>query len=229
MKKFKSVSTIFLSGLLLVASITSTYGADVQQASQVFDAQQIELEIAKARQQPLYTDKNTKGTKMKKTAKTAASSGATTFATVASGSYGTYPTRKGVILVTEDKYKGLLPTGHAGIIYTSTSIVESLSNGVTTGPNDWKTSKNTCYGVTVKSTTAAQDSAAANWCYKQIGKPYNYNYLNSSTRKSFYCSQLVYAAFLDNFGINLDTNSFLQAVHPIELVNTSQTSLIYQK
>ena len=54
---------------------------------------------------------------------------------------GTYPTRYGVILVTADKYKGLIPTGHAGIIWTSSTIVESLSNGVTTGPNDWNTSK----------------------------------------------------------------------------------------
>lgn len=41
---------------------------------------------------------------------------------------GTYPTRYGVILVTADKYKGLIPTGHAGIIWTSSTIVESLSN-----------------------------------------------------------------------------------------------------
>jgi len=51
--------------------------------------------------------------------------------------FGQYPTRKGVILVTGDKYKGLIPTGHAAIIYTSEVLVESLSQGVTTGRNDW--------------------------------------------------------------------------------------------
>lgn len=97
---------------------------------------------------------------------------------------GTYPTRYGVILVTADKYKGLIPTGHAGIIWTSSTIVESLSNGVTTGPNDWNTSKTSCYGISVKGTTVDEDNEASNWCYRQLGKPYNYNYFNVSTRKN---------------------------------------------
>lgn len=142
---------------------------------------------------------------------------------------GNYPTRKGVILVTDDKYKGLLPLGHAAIIYSSTTVVESTLNGVTTGPNNWSTSKQTCSGVTVIGTTASQDSKAANWCYDQIGKPYNYNFLNPYTRSKFYCSQLVYAAFLDNFDIDLDTSKFLVAVHPAELVSSSKTSMIYRK
>lgn len=143
--------------------------------------------------------------------------------------YGTYPTRKGVILVTKDKFKGIIPTGHAAIIYSYGTVVESLSGGVTTGANDWYQTRNTCYGVTVSGTTIAQDEAAANWCYGKIGLPYNWNYLNPYTRDKFYCSQLVYAAFLDNFGINLDTSDFGVAVHPMELVNSSNTYLIYEK
>lgn len=142
---------------------------------------------------------------------------------------GTYPTRYGVILVTADKYKGLIPTGHAGIIWTSSTIVESLSNGVTTGPNDWNTSKTSCYGISVKGTTVDEDNEASNWCYRQLGKPYNYNYFNVSTRKKFYCSQLVWAAFKDNYGIDLDTSDFGDAVHPMELVNSSKTYTIYKK
>ena len=46
-----------------------------------------------------------------------------------------------------------------------------------------------------------------------LGKPYNYNYFNVSTRKKFYCSQLVWAAFKDNYGIDLDTSDFGDAVH----------------
>lgn len=126
-------------------------------------------------------------------------------------------------------YGALIPTGHAGIIWTSSTIVESLSNGVTTGPNDWNTSKTSCYGISVKGTTVDEDNEASNWCYRQLGKPYNYNYFNVSTRKKFYCSQLVWAAFKDNYGIDLDTSDFGDAVHPMELVNSSKTYTIYKK
>jgi len=144
-------------------------------------------------------------------------------------SSGTYPTRSGVILVTADKYKGLIPTGHAAIIWSSKTVVESLSNGVTTGKNDWNTTKSTCYGVAVSGTTAVQDSAAANWAYKQIGKPYNWNYLDKWTRSKFYCSQLIYAAYKDLYNIDLDTSAFGSAIHPLELVSSSKTYTIYQK
>lgn len=144
-------------------------------------------------------------------------------------SYGSYPTRKGVILVTPDKYKNLIPTGHAAIIYTSTSVVESLSDGVVIGRNNWNTTKSQTYGVTVGSTTAAQDEAAANYCYQQRGIQYNYDYYNINTRTAFYCSQLVWAAFKDKYGIDLNTNDYGTAIHPMELVNTSKTSLVYRK
>ena len=142
---------------------------------------------------------------------------------------GTYPTRKGVILVTGDYYKGIIPTGHAAIIYSSTRVVESLQNGVVTGDNNWNTVRDTCYGVTVKGTTTSQDASAANWCYNQIGKPYNWNYFDTKTRKKFYCSHLVWAAFKDNYGIDLDTSSFLGAIHPLELVSSNNTTKIYEK
>lgn len=140
-----------------------------------------------------------------------------------------YPTRKGVILVTADAYKGLIPTGHAAIVYSPNRVVESLSRGVTIGNNNWYSSKKTCYGVTVRKSTGIQDKTAADWCYKQIGKPYNWNYLNTGTRDSFYCSQLVWASFLDNFNIDLNTSEFLGAIHPMELVSTDKTIIVYRK
>ena len=142
---------------------------------------------------------------------------------------GSYPTRFGVILVTADAYKGLIPTGHSAIIWDTGKVIEAVSSGVVIGPNDWNNTKGTCYGVTVNTTTEAQDNAAANWCRTKVGLPYNYNYLNPYTRSKFYCSQLVYASFLDNYSVNLNTNSYLQAVHPMELVNTPNTNTIYQK
>ncbi|MDF2473420.1 MAG: putative distant relative of cell wall-associated hydrolase [Anaerocolumna sp.] len=178
-------------------------------ASEVFPAAEVALEIQEAKEQQVQPDKTTGGISIQ--------------------SFGTYPTRYGVILVTADAYKGLIPTGHAAIIWTSTTVVESLSGGVTTGPNNWNTSKSTCYGVTTYGTTAAQDNDASNWCYSQKGKPYNWNYYDVTTRSKFYCSQLVYAAFLDLYGINLNTSDFGSAIHPMELVNSSNTYTVYQK
>ena len=142
---------------------------------------------------------------------------------------GSYPERPGVILVTPDKYKGLIPTGHAAIIWTKYQVVEALAEGVVTGNNDWyKSHKKQAYGVGVYATTNAQDNAASNWAYAQIGKPYNYNYYNTSTRSKFYCSQLVWAAFKDLYNIDLDTWRYGWAVHPMELVWTDRTGLVYR-
>lgn len=151
---------------------------------------------------------------------------------------GEYPSRKGVILVTKDAYKGLIPTGHAAIVISKSKVCEALSKGVVEGKNNWATAKKTCYGVSVKGTTAAQDEAAADWCLKQKGKKYNYNYYSTDTRKKFYCSQLVWASFKDLYGIDLNTNTFdlyvmnkktAIAIHPAELISTSKTATIYEK
>lgn len=143
---------------------------------------------------------------------------------------GRYPKRKGVILVTKDSFKDEKVIGHAAIVYSEKSIIESVpSKGVTKGTNDWDSSKKTCYGLSVKGTSQQQDSSAANWCADQIGKPYNWNYINPKTRESFYCSQLVWAAFKDNCGIDLNTKKFGDAIHPLELINEDKVKIIYEK
>lgn len=143
--------------------------------------------------------------------------------------FGTYPTRRGVILVTDDKYKNLFPTGHAGIVASSSTIIDSLADGVKIRANNWNTAHKTCYGVTVGSTTVAQDAQAVDWCGTKTGKPYNYDFSNVSTRSKFYCSQLVWAAFKDKFGIDLNTSAYGAVVHPSELVSTPKTGTIYVK
>lgn len=157
---------------------------------------------------------------------------------VSTKSTGTYPTRKGVILVTGDKYKGIIPLGHAAIIYSASYVVESVSEGVVLGKNNWNTTRDTCYGVTVSGTTANQDAQAADYCYSKINKPYNYNYYDMGTRSKFYCSHLVWSSFKDLFGIDLNTSDFdirigslviATAIHPMELVDTSKTYTIYVK
>ena len=147
---------------------------------------------------------------------------------------GTYPQRKGMILVTGDYYKNLLPTGHAAIVYSKSQVVESLADGVVVGRNDWYSTKKTCYAGSVRSTSSTQDAAVADWCYKKRGTPYNYNYFNTSTRSKFYCSQLVYAGFLDNYGINLNTSDFNvpgvgNPVHPLELLDNDYTYVTYRQ
>lgn len=142
---------------------------------------------------------------------------------------GIYPTRTGVILVTPDKFLNFLPLGHSAIIKTSSTVVESTARGVVMGPNNWNKTKKQCYAVTVRETTEEEDCEASNWCFGQLRKPYNFNYLNIWTRSRFYCSQLIWAAFLDNYGINLDTSAFGHAIHPLELVTSPKTDLIFTK
>jgi uncharacterized protein YycO len=108
-------------------------------------------------------------------------------------------------------------------------FVESTDQGVVLGSNNWASSKEVVYGLNVNETTTAQDAAAANWCYSQIGKPYNYNFFDRDTRNSFYCSQLVWAAYKDLYGIDLDTSAWGNAVYPTELVMSSHTSTIYSQ
>lgn len=143
-----------------------------------------------------------------------------------------YPTRKGMILVTSDFYKGLIPTGHSAIVYSATQVVESVSSGVVMGKNDWWSSKNSSAAGSVNSTTVAQDAAAAEWCKGQLGKPYNFNYFNIGTRSSFYCSQLVWASYFDNYHIDLNTDAFNtilgNPIHPLELLANDLTYISYK-
>lgn len=46
--------------------------------------------------------------------------------------------------------------------------------------------------------------AVSEYCLAQVGKPYNLNFLDSSTDRAFYCSQLAYKAYLRE-GIDLNT------------------------
>ncbi|KPB05717.1 hypothetical protein [Bacillus sp. CHD6a] len=139
---------------------------------------------------------------------------------------GTYPTRKGVILVTKDgKYGSLV--GHAGIIYSSTSTVESFpSGGVGTYSNNW-TKYSTVYGITTRGTTTTQDASVANRAYSHKGKDYNWDFTNINTTSKFYCSQLVYEGYKYITGLNLNQGGGI--VFPIDLVQSSHTYTIYSK
>jgi|SRR6056297_670346 len=143
---------------------------------------------------------------------------------------GTYPTRSGVILVTDSALGSFGSiVGHAGIIYSDYLTVESFGDtGVNYYDNNWDTrySDANVYGVSAKDTTFAEDHTAAVWAYNKWGCPYNIDFFNIDIRTKFYCSQLVYAAFIDNFNINLNQGGGI--VTPLDLVQTSNTFTLYQ-
>lgn len=210
-KSMKRVVMLTLNLFLGMTILGNNVMAQQKSAEEVFDSKTVQQLIKEADKKPVRKDKTNKG-----------------IGSIIKSS-GNYPRRKGVILVTSDYYKGLIPTGHVAIVYSSNKVVESLLKGVTTGKNNWYSSKKSCYGVTTPKTTIYQDAYVADWCYLQIGKKYNYNYFNVDTRKKFYCSQLIYAGYLDKQRIDLNTKKFGRAVHPMELVNTDKTCTIYTK
>lgn len=147
---------------------------------------------------------------------------------------GTYPTRKGVILVTNEKYKGIIPLGHAAIIFNYNTIVHSVENGVVEGNNNWNKKTADVWVTTVKGTTTAQDALAADYCFQQKSKPYNYAFASIDRDDAFYCSRLVYMAFKVKCNINLNTSQYdgsptSKSIHPYELRDGPNVSVIYNK
>jgi uncharacterized protein YycO len=145
-----------------------------------------------------------------------------------------YPTTKGYILVTPDAYKGIVPLGHSALVWDKNKVIEATTKGVVLGPNNWKLTKKKVFGLKVKNLSNANMSKAANYAYKFLKKPYNYTFNDTKTRTKLYCSQLIWAAYLDLFNINLDTSFLGQAnktnkgmIHPVELINSKNTETIY--
>ncbi|HEY3313484.1 MAG TPA: YiiX/YebB-like N1pC/P60 family cysteine hydrolase [Anaerolineales bacterium] len=52
-------------------------------------------------------------------------------------------------------------------------------------------------------------AGVADYCLSKLGKPYNLNFLDPDREDAFYCSQLVYKAYLP-FGVNLNTGLFME-------------------
>lgn len=151
-----------------------------------------------------------------------------------SSTTGTWSWRDGVICIT-DSYASVswFNNGHAGIVaiaphYDST-VEANPSSGVSTIKGRWDNRfGGNVYQVGVVSTTVKQDQQAAQWACNQIGKPYGFP-IALSNRSKFYCSHLVYAAYLETTGVNLDTIAWPGFIHPFELLNTSKTETIFQR
>lgn len=150
---------------------------------------------------------------------------------------GTYPTRAGTFMSTNSKASGVIPLGHSAMVYNSSYVVEANpSNGVAFGSNNWYYKTSGVWGMTVKATTASQDAYAASWASARRGKGYNWNFYDMGIRTKFYCSQLVWAAFRDTTGIDLNTGAYdvlgFSAIAPMEFpssANSGKISTIYYK
>ena len=124
--------------------------------------------------------------------------------------------------------------GHAAIVSDSRyetieSYAKSFSpidkDGVQIYDNDWGATAGSLllrpYGATTSDYYGAVDFAET-----KIGLPYNWNFLNKNATDKYYCSQLVWQAWLD-VGINIETGSIPNAIiAPADLVNSSNTYLV---
>lgn len=150
---------------------------------------------------------------------------------------GNWTWRDGVICVTTEGFgTEAVNTWHAAIIAPqyNESVIEAPKPGqnVRFRGGMWTSNTHTIWQVGVKSTTESQDWNAGYWAGQQEGKPYNLNFWNSKQTNSFYCSQLVWAAYYYTCGVDLNKsdNDILGAfaVHPGEFVENNNTSIIYR-
>ena len=159
-----------------------------------------------------------------------------------SRSVGAWSWRDGVICVT-DSYASVsfFNNGHAGMMaiapyyYKTVEANPQRSDGtggcVEICDGYWETrfSNGRLVQVGVTETTVQQDHDAAVWACNQIGKPYKFWNNDMSRRDAFYCSHLIYAAYLDTCGVNLDTPAYACCIHPFEFLDNPKTTLIYER
>ncbi|MZI81965.1 hydrolase [Clostridium butyricum] len=107
-------------------------------------------------------------------------------------------------------------TGHAGMVDLNSDLtIESMtSGGVRRYANDWKTRYTKALCATVINGDPKQ---AVDYASSKIGSNYNYNFLNKWKTDKFYCSQLVWRAYIEQ-GIDLDKDGG-NAVLPTDLVS----------
>ena len=127
--------------------------------------------------------------------------------------------------------------GHAAIVSTKNTItIESFAkdfspikkDGVQKYTNSWGTRTNVLM-LRPKGATTAKYTAAAKYAENQVGDPYNWNFLDKKTEKAFYCSQLVWRAWL-NQDIDIEKGSIPNgAVTPADLVNSSNTYIVISR
>ena len=154
---------------------------------------------------------------------------------------GSWSWRDGVICISSVSTNSNWTHGHAGIIAPSPYFYAtceanpnegSTVHGVEIRYGEWYSADDgyDIWQVGVISTSEAQDATAAQWAVGKLNLPYGNPFITPlSARNKFYCSHLVYAAYLDTCGVNLDTSSYPLMIHPYELFQNSQTAIIFRK
>ena len=151
----------------------------------------------------------------------------------------TYP---GYVLATKDGTTQSSSSfiGHAGLVLSSRRTVESSpwENGVYEGSSeDWMgrenghPKKSTLYILMPNVTKYPykyydETYPASDWAYTQIGKPYNWNYFDRKTKDSYYCSQLVWRAYLDKLDIDLCPGAW-SWVSPGDIIESKELEIFY--
>lgn len=137
---------------------------------------------------------------------------------------GQYPSRRGMYIITNsmvhtgDFHASV--TGHAGMVYGTEWTIESYPvGGVQEKTDKWTDRYNDVIAATTNDTTIQEDQYIAFYCYQHLGDPYNFLLTDYETEESFYCSQLVYKAFLEVQGIDLKIPT-ATVVTPGSLVRT---------
>ena len=146
---------------------------------------------------------------------------------------GSWSWRDGVICVT-DSYASVdwFNNGHAGIVgispYNYGVVEANPGDGVEVCYGSWvdRFGNGKVIQVGVTDTTTEQDHLAAEWATRQLGKPYEFPVLLSN-RDKFYCSHLVYAAYLETCDVDLNTIAWPGFIHPFELFNNDLVTVIY--
>lgn len=124
--------------------------------------------------------------------------------------------------------------GHAAIVssskyYTYESYAQSFSpinvGGVQVYSNTWGSRSGSSL-VRPYGATTSQYSTAASFASTKVGLPYNWVFTDKTATSKYYCSQLVWQAWL-NAGINTETGSIPNAIiAPADLVNSSNTYVV---
>lgn len=212
MKKIFIKYTIFT--LLAIASMSSAAFATENASTNDNDIQMKQL-INKSKQDSKELIK--KWDKLKVTADSKASKKINYINSLDSENAPNSVGSAGDILVTPATVFGTGPiTGHAGMVDSNPDLtIESMtSGGVRRYTNDWKTRYTKALCATVKSSDPEQ---AVDYASSKIGCSYNYNFLNKWKTDKFYCSQLVWRAYMEQ-GIDLDKDGG-NAVLPTDLVS----------
>ncbi|UNQ73497.1 YiiX/YebB-like N1pC/P60 family cysteine hydrolase [Infirmifilum sp. NZ] len=128
---------------------------------------------------------------------------------------------------------------HAGILYKYDPtigdwlVVEALFEGVRVNTlREFMSRYSAVIILRVRGVSDSYVAKAASWAYSKLGYPYDYNgYYKQVNGPSYYCSELVWAAYMATTGVDIDAYYWTPVngygVLPSEIVDDSDTYTIW--